>query len=293
MLSATVRSSIETILTSRHEGQPVVISSVKPLGGGCINEAASLVTNAGQYFVKWNNAKKYPGMFEAEHKGLQLLRSTGAIHIPGVVHEGIAGEHSFLVLEMVTEGKKTDDFWEDFGRSMAKMHRHTWKAFGLDHDNYIGSLPQSNAPHDKWTEFFICERLEPQLKRARDEGKLGRNAASHFNHLFLVLDEIFPPEKPALLHGDLWSGNFMISPNGRACIYDPAVYYGHREMDIAMTKLFGGFNDGFYAGYTHELPLEKGWEKRVDVCNLYSLLVHVNLFGGGYAAQVEGIICKY
>jgi protein-ribulosamine 3-kinase len=108
-----------------------------------------------------------------------------------------------------------------------------------------------------------------------------------------VLDEVFPPAKPALLHGDLWSGNYMTSPQGRACIYDPAVYYGHREMDMAMTKLFGGFDEEFYSGYMHEFPLEKEWEKRADICNLYPLLVHVNLFGGGYAAQVEQIVRKF
>ena len=293
MLPSAVRSSIENILSDKHEGRPVKISAIRPLGGGCINDAASLTTDAGKYFAKWNDAKKYPGMFEAEQKGLQLLSDTKEIYVPSVIQAGIAGDNSFLILEMVEEGKKTSDFWEEFGRAIARMHKHTWKSFGLDHDNYIGSLPQINKPQEKWAEFFVCERLEPQLRQARNAGKLGRSAASHFENLFAALEEIFPPEKPSLLHGDLWSGNYMTSPEGRACIYDPAVYYGHREMDIAMTKLFGGFDAGFYAGYLHELPLEKGWEKRTDICNLYSLLVHVNLFGGGYAAQVEQIVRKF
>lgn len=292
MLPEEIQSELESML-SKLTGEVVKAKAVSPASGGCINQAAAVTTTAGKYFVKWNSAAKYPGMFEAEAKGLQLLKKTGVMFVPGVVQIGTAAKDAFLVLEFVEQGKRPVDFWESFGISLAKLHSHTNAKFGLDHDNYIGSLPQSNAPHSSWSEFFACERLEPQLKLARDEGKMSRLITSRFESLFAVLEELFPAEKPALLHGDLWSGNFMTSPLGTACIFDPAVYFGHREMDIAMTRLFGGFSDGFYEGYMQHRPLEKGWEKRIDLCNLYPLMVHVNLFGGSYIPQVEAIIRKF
>lgn len=292
MLPKEIQYELENALASR-TGETVKVQAASPVSGGSINQAAAVTTTEGKYFVKWNSAARHPGMFEAEAKGLQLLKKPGELFIPGVVHIGAAGKDAFLVLEFVEQGRKLDDFWEAFGISLARLHSQTNEKFGLDHDNYIGSLPQSNTRHSAWSEFFACERLEPQLRLARDEGKVTRQLASRFANLFTVLDEIFPAEKPALLHGDLWSGNFMVSPSGSACIMDPAVYFGHREMDIAMTRLFGGFAEGFYDGYMQQRALEKGWEKRIDLCNLYPLLVHVNLFGGGYISQVESIMKRF
>jgi fructosamine-3-kinase len=173
------------------------------------------------------------------------------------------------------------------------MHRQTNDKFGLDHDNYIGSLNQSNKFHSTWAEFFIEERLMPQLKIAFDNKIIQRSFTRLADQLFPRLHNLCPVERPALLHGDLWSGNFMPTQDGSPCIYDPAVYYGHREMDIAMTKLFGGFDDNFYDAYNENFPLEKEWLKRVDLCNLYPLLVHVNLFGGSYIRQAETTLKQY
>lgn len=292
MLPKALIHAAEQALTE-FTGEPVRITGTRALGGGCINPAVALETNSKNYFLKYNSAQKHPGMFEAEVKGLALLRSTGALYIPSVIHCGEASGDAFILMELVEQGRPAATFWTDFGSSLARMHKITRSQFGLDHDNYIGSLQQSNREHSTWAEFFMNERIEPQLRLARDAGKINAPVIAHFDSLFIKLGEIFPAEPPALLHGDLWSGNYMRSPQGKACIYDPAVYFGHREMDIAMTKLFGGFTEDFYTGYNNELPLEKGWKQRIDICNLYSLLVHVNLFGGGYVNDVEAIVRRF
>jgi fructosamine-3-kinase len=196
-------------------------------------------------------------------------------------------------MDFLETGSRRSTFWEDFGRALAQLHRKSQESFGLEHDNYIGSLPQSNKTHASWSEFFIQERLEAQLKRARDRNKIGGDILLRMEKLFHRLEGLFPFEPPALLHGDLWSGNFFCGVDGEACIFDPAVYFGHREMDIGMSKLFGGFDPAFYQAYNAEWPLGDDWENRVDIANLYPLLVHVNLFGGGYLSQVRSILQRF
>ena len=176
---------------------------------------------------------------------------------------------------------------------MAKLHKHSADSFGLDHHNFIGKLPQSNSQKESWADFFISERIEPQIKLGVDSEKFSPAIFSQLNKLHSVVEKLFPPEKPSLLHGDLWSGNYMYTTNGIASIYDPAVYYGHREMDLAMTRLFGGFTKDFYAGYQSEYPLEDGFEERVQLCNLYPVLVHANLFGGGYIQQAKSLLVRF
>ncbi|MCB0400738.1 MAG: fructosamine kinase family protein [Flavobacteriales bacterium] len=273
--------------------RPLSVLSVRSVGGGSINDAFQLKTVQGDFFVKFNSAVQFPGMFEREAEGLNLLRNTHSIRIPDVLLVGEIDSTAFLVLEWIDGVAPLPNFWYDFGKQLAKLHRHTADQFGLDADNYIGSLPQSNRKHASWVDFLISERLMPQLKRAVDTGHLDRKTVQHFEGLFRELPDIFPTEPPALLHGDLWSGNFMVGSQGEPVIMDPAVYYGHREMDLAMTKLFGGFDRELYQAYHEQHPLEKGWEQRVPVCNLYPLLVHVNLFGGGYVQQVKGIVSKF
>ena len=258
-----------------------------------MNQAIKAETVEGAFFIKLNDAKAYPGMFEAEIKGLKLLGDHGTAPVPEALLTGSAGDISYLVLRWIEEERKAPGFWEDFGAGLGRLHRNTGTFFGLDHNNYIGLLPQSNANHSTWTDFFIQQRLEPQIRDVYNARKCDSSLVRRFENLYRKLDELFPPEPPALLHGDLWSGNFMAGPQGVVYLIDPAVYYGHREMDIAMTRLFGGFEKSFYEGYHEENPLEKGFESRTDICNLYPLLVHVNLFGGSYQNQVEEIIKKF
>jgi protein-ribulosamine 3-kinase len=292
MIPQSIEQKVRLILEHKF-AVPVSIGQVKSISGGDINEAACLKTSSGDFFVKWNDSKRYPDMFQAEAKGLKQLKDAGEIYIPEVISTGEAGGFSILILEYVQSAGRINRFMEDFGSSLAMLHKHSDIAFGLDHNNYIGSLPQSNRPHNNWTSFFIEERLEKQVKIARNSGEIGMSTVSSFERLYKELPSVFPDEVPALVHGDLWGGNYITAPDGRACIYDPAVYYGHREMDLGMSKLFGGFGAEFYEAYNQAYPLEKNWQKRTDVCNLYPLMVHVNLFGGSYVYSVQSILRKF
>ncbi len=196
-------------------------------------------------------------------------------------------------MKYIKSAPKHPDFWDSFAEKLAQLHKHSADQFGLDHDNYIGSLFQSNRYHNKWTDFFREERLNAQVIIARDNGAIGRETVNAFERFYKRLDEIFPVESPALLHGDLWGGNFMVNDKGDATIIDPAVYFGHREMDLGMSQLFGGFDRQFYETYHHHYPLEKGWQQRIDYCNLYPLMVHVNLFGDGYLNSVNPILNRF
>lgn len=275
--------------TATGEALPVI----RPIAGGDINRAFIIKTGKSAYFLKFNDAKRYPSMFKAEAEGLRLLSKNGTPRIPEVIATGENDCHSWLLLEFIEKGSPGSHFWESFGQQLACLHRHSHHAFGLDHANYIGSLPQSNTYHQSWCSFFVEERIQPQLRMASNSRFIDKSLNGHFERMFLRLPEIFPTEPPALLHGDLWSGNFLCDNQGNPCLIDPAVYFGFREMDLAMTRLFGGFSPEFYREYQAVFPLEPGWEMRFDICNLYPLLVHVNLFGGGYVQSVKQVVSRF
>lgn len=271
------------------------VTSVQRVSGGSINQAAKVTLDDDTFcFLKWNTSAD-PHMFNVEKKGLQLLTSADtSLRIPSVLATGQTDEDTgFLLQEFIVEGRSKPNSAGDFGRALAQLHKHHNKTFGLDHDNFIGRLPQSNTPHDSWVDFFIQERMEPQLQMAIDSGKLGSNTASSFKAMYKQLPDIFPNEPPSLLHGDLWGGNYFFDQDGKATIYDPAVYYGNREIELAFTHLFGGFSSNFYSAYEETYPLSSGFSGRKDIYNLYPLLVHTNLFGGSYARQVENIVHQF
>ena len=286
------KSSIEETLSHKFN-QAVEINNVSSVSGGSINETLKLTTNIGKFFVKKNSASLYPEMFEKEAKGLNILAATNAITVPNVIASGQDDNIAFLILDFIESGQKRIDFWDHFAKKLASLHKNSSDYFGLNHDNYIGSLYQSNKKHDNWIDFFRSERLERQVQLARDHGRMGKDVVDSFERFYQKLPEIFPVEQPALIHGDLWGGNYMVNENGDAVIIDPAIYYGHREMDLGMSQLFGGFDSQFYKAYHHHYPLEKGWQQRMDYCNLYPLMVHVNLFGGGYLGSVKSILRKF
>ena len=286
------QNAVEQLLSEK-TGTPVNILNQRSVSGGSINNAYRLETNAGLFFVKVNSASRYPQMFEKEARGLQLLSQADEIPVPEVVGHSESGNNAFLVLKYIDSERESPDFWEDFGQRLARLHQHHDTHFGLDHDNYIGSLYQSNRKHKTWTEFFIQERLEPLAKMAYNDHLLESKDIKSLEHFEKSIAQIFPAEPPALIHGDLWSGNFMINEEGKAVIIDPAVYYGHREMDLGMSQLFGGFHSRFYEAYHQAYPLEPGWQQRMDFCNLYPLLVHVNLFGSGYTGSFRSILRSF
>ncbi len=284
---------VAELFLSQQLKQPVTIQSVSHAGGGCINDCYTLRTNAGNYFLKINAASAFPGMFEAESKGLELLKTAAGSFVPDVITNFIYEDRQYLILSYIETGIKRPDFWDRFAEKLAALHRNNASQFGLEFNNYMGSLPQQNTFENEWSEFFILHRIETQLDPAVGSGRLAVEIVRRFNKLFSKLGALLPPEPPALIHGDLWSGNFMTGPDGYAKIIDPAVYYGHREMDLAMTKLFGGFADEFYTSYQQYFPHETGFNERVDIYNLYPLLIHVNLFGSSYAPRIEQILKRY
>ncbi len=263
------------------------------VGGGCINNGGKLTCQRGIFFLKWNDGSLYPHMFEAESRGLELLAREKSIRIPGVVGYREKEVHQFLLLEFINQSQRSRNYWEQLGSRLAHLHTGTDTLFGLDHDNYIGSLKQYNNQQSNWIQFFIEQRLDVQLKLAFDNGLAKDSWTKEFQLLYEKLPSLLPEEKPSLLHGDLWSGNLITDEKGEPCLIDPAVYYGNREVDLAMTKLFGGFSEEFYRAYESGSTLQPGYQQRLDLYNLYPLLVHVNLFGSSYIGSVDAILRRF
>ncbi|MEL6717273.1 MAG: fructosamine kinase family protein, partial [Bacteroidota bacterium] len=263
------------------------------IGGGSINEARLLNTSKGKFFLKQNDSPIAHDLFRVEVEGLNILRKANCLQIPKVILSEQAENTAFLVLEFIEEARPTPSFWENFGISLANLHRHTKAQFGGIFDNYIGALPQYNPSFERWTDFFIQARLLPQMVMAKQLNRITSSDEKAFERLFLQLPNYFPKEPPALTHGDLWSGNFLCNQKQNVVLIDPAVGYAHREMDIAMTYLFGGFSPIFYQSYQAVFPLAPRFQERLELYQLYYLLVHVTLFGGGYIQSVRNILKKF
>ena len=288
MIAAALRARVEAEL-----GQPIV-AAVR-VAGGDINDALELRLGDGQSVFLKTNAQAPLAMFAAEARGLEFLEQAQALRIPkrlGVSSAQVGP--SFLLLEFIRSRAPRAGFDEELGRGLAGLHRAGAPGFGLAEPNFIGRLPQSNREHPTWAEFYRCERLEPQLRLAVDDGRAPSALARDFEGLFRRLPELVgAPEPPARLHGDLWGGNLHVDENGAPCLIDPAAYGGHREMDLAMMRLFGGFGPRVFAAYAEAFPLAPGHRERVALCQLYPLLVHVNLFGGGYVESVRRTLSAY
>ncbi len=269
------------------------IVSSRTVGGGSICDSRLLRTDKGNYFLKMSNSPQASAMFEAEAKGLEMLAATKSLKIPEVIFYSSEDNVSFLLMEYIEQGVPTATFWKEFGYGLAELHRESNPFFGLDSDSFIGSLPQRNTPKDNWVDFFILERIQPQIDLAVNRSAIDKDAISKFEKLYIILPEIFPEEKPALIHGDLWNGNFIVTSQGMPAIFDPSVSFAYREMDLAMSMLFGGFDQKFYNAYNEAFPLQNGFENRVEIYQLYYLMVHVNLFGGSYLNAVKSILTKY
>jgi fructosamine-3-kinase len=259
------------------------------IAGGDINEAYEITLADGRRLFAKANGRAPHGMFAAEARGLAWLDEARALRIPRVVAVSrVEDAQQFLVLELVTTGPPARDFDERLGRGLAALHGCGAPGFGLDHDNFIGRLPQSNAAAPSWADFYRGRRLEAQLELATEGGLTTTRMRRGFDRLWGALEELVgSPEPPARLHGDLWGGNLLCDEVGAPCLIDPAVYGGHREMDLAMMRLFGGFGARVFAAYEEAWPLADGHRERVALYQLYPLMAHVNLFGGGYVGSVE------
>jgi fructosamine-3-kinase len=270
----------------------------RSLGGGMINDAASVEVSGTRYFVKWNgNAPS--AFFEVEARGLALLRATNTLRVPQVIAHSESSEHApaYLILEWIESAPNVESraFLENLGRSLAALHRVTGAAFGLDHHNYIGSLPQQNTQSASWPEFFRDQRIAAQMEIARKLGHLPPHRESLLRKLIEQIETLVSGSgnPPSLIHGDLWPGNFLAASDGRPAVVDPAIYYGDREVEIAYTELFGGFPTPFLEAYREAYPLDLGYEYRRPLLQLYPLLVHLNHFGETYGGSVEAVCQHY
>jgi protein-ribulosamine 3-kinase len=269
------------------------IDSMSAVGGGCIHNAVLLQTNKGPFFLKWNKGPYAFSQLLHEKIGLDYLSEKKVIRTPEVHFLYKVDELALLLLEYIAEGNPATSDWRDFGMSMAELHKHSLDKFGFKENNFIGSLHQTNEYQDSWADFFIYQRIEPMLKMADQSGFIDASLKKSFSNFYKSVNEIFPEENPALIHGDLWSGNFLFNKNGIPYIFDPAVYYGHREIELSFMKLFGGFSPEFFRSYNEVFPLKKGFEDRVQYYNLYPLLVHVNLFGSSYLQGIKRALSKF
>lgn len=274
---------------ARASGTPFSVSSRRAVGGGCINQAW-LVEDAGRrWFVKLNQASA-ADMFAAEAEGLADIAATGTVTVPHPLCRGTAGDSAYLVLEFLQLHSGGGAAARELGHQLAAMHRAVGPSFGWRMDNTIGSTPQLNGGCDDWLEFWHRRRLGYQLELA-GRGGHGRVLAGG-ERLLEVLPAFFRSYAPvpSLLHGDLWAGNWAVDARGAPVVFDPAVYYGDRETDIAMTELFGGFGGEFYAAYREAYPLDEGYGVRRSLYNLYHILNHLNLFGGAYLSRARELL---
>ena len=285
MLPPTLQHEVEEAL-----GQPA--EQIRQINGGSIHRALRADTPKGAFFVKYSLGKAAAALLQSEEAGLKALRGQSPLHVPEVVSAFYGEGFSFLALPFLEEKVPTAQDWEQLGAGLAELHRRTNPQFGFTADNHIGRLPQPNAPvaGTSWAAFYQDRRLRPQVNLAIRSGLLWPGADSSFERFYQQLPSLFPEEPPALIHGDLWSGNVLLPASAPPSLIDPSVSYSHREMDLGMARLFGGFSPRFFEAYQAHYPLQPGYQERVPYAQLYYLLAHVNLFGRSYTQQVKDII---
>lgn len=292
VLNQMLKLAVEDALEETAEGR-TGITGAREVRGGDINRCFQVDTDRGRMLLKVNDASRGSRFFQAEFEGLERLRATETVPVPRPLAHGATQTECFLVMEYIDKQPPAPEFWERFAGDLARLHRCTAPLCGLGQDNYIGTVVQRNTRRQSWGEFYAEYRLRPLVRRLVDEGMFPPDMVQRAELLFGHIAAVFPDEKPSLVHGDLWGGNFLAGPGGRAWVFDPAVYYGSREMDLAMARLFGGFDRTFFWHYQEEFPLAEGWQQRIGLCQLYPLLVHAVLFGGTYIRQAISVISEY
>ena len=285
-MKSTIPGDVQIWLQENGFGKVV---RVNPVGGGCINNGAAVQTHTGEMFFLKTNPRAPDDMFIREAEGLEAIAVRGGPKVPKPFRAG----KNFLLLEDLSPGPRVQEYWPEFGRRLAVLHNHTNTRFGFPNDNYIGSTPQPNPWVEDGSVFFGEHRLVYQARLANKRGKLSGSEVSKVEGLAARLAELVPYQPASLIHGDLWSGNVLTDVKGGPAIIDPAAHYGWAEADLAMTDLFGSFPDEFYRAYLEIRPLEKGYQERFALYNLYHLLNHLNLFGGSYLSQVISVIRRY
>lgn len=281
-----VREEIEKLLSEK-SGEPVEIYSTNSIGGGCINNASKIETSIGSFFVKWNS-NCHPDIFTREAESLSELKTATGVElkVPKVyASKEVNTTPGFLVLEYLIPGYSAFDNDEKLGRGLALIHRYSNKNFGFYTNNYCGATLQDNSWKSNWAEFFTNNRLYFLLDLIQKERPLPASEIKIYEKLLEKIPELVPDNsEPVLIHGDLWSGNYMICKTGPALI-DPCAYYADREMEFAIMNMFGGFSQRFYAAYNEVNPLLPDWRQRNSLYQIYHILNHYYLFGGGYQSQ--------
>lgn len=276
----------ETLGSTAHLKSAILIAA------GNQNQGIRLETSEGPFFLKLNFDHEHDTLAK-ESDGLQKIRNATFLKVPQTFGHGRVEDYNYLLSEFVASSRQQLDYWEDLGLGLAHLHLTHSDQFGLDTDNYIASLRQKNLQNRSWADFYIEQRLEPMVGLAYFDKLIPLDFLKKFQTIYSKMDSLFPKEKPSLLHGDLWSGNVLCDQEGKPCLIDPAIYFGHREMDLAFSRLFGGFDSRFYEAYESITPLEPGFESRIGIYNLYPLLVHLNLFGTAYLPGIEKIIKRF
>ena len=266
---------------------------IQPIGGGCINDCYRISNSQRSYFCKINSATKFPHLFQREAEGLQLLATQNIIRTPSIIDYFTYNGFQVLLLEWITPGEKTSSFWTLLGEKLAHLHRTFGTSYGLEMDNYMGSIIQQNNYTDQWDDFFIKNRLQPLLDKSIQLNLVMADFEKKIKNIFPRISETFTKEPPALLHGDLWNGNLMADSNSNPVLIDPAVYYGHLSVDLGMTNLFGGFDKRFYDSYNYHYPLPSNHKEQWMLANLYPLFIHLILFGKSYLPQIENIVNEF
>lgn len=269
------------------------IDSIEAVLGGDINDSFKIEAKGQVLFVKQNQISGLSGLLEKEVVGLELLRTHFHFKIPEVILCNSDEKTQVLVIEWIEQSQPTKKFWEIFGHQLAEMHSETRGSFGLNHNNYIGTIPQCSAEMSNWKNFLVECRLQPLIMLARDSGVISDTELRLLEGSFNCIETGYPQEPPSLVHGDLWSGNYLVHSTGVPVLIDPAVYYGHRFMDLAMMHLFGGFHSRLFDAYAETYAFNSGWRKDLKHAKLVPLLVHLVLFGRGYWSELESIIKRF
>ncbi|MDW8327423.1 MAG: fructosamine kinase family protein [Anaerolineales bacterium] len=282
-----IAEAVQRYVSERGWGK---VLGAEAVGGGCINDGRVLTTERGPKLFLKTNAAAPPTMFACEAEGLAALADVpGGPRVPQPLLSG----DDFLLLEYLAPAPRRPDAWEVLGRQLARLHAKVAPQFGFPRDNFIGSTPQPNGWLSDGFQFFAERRLLFQGKLARERGLLDAKRLQQLERLAARLRDLIPEQPASLIHGDLWSGNVIIGPEGYRCLIDPAAHYGWAEAELAMTALFGGFPDSFYRAYESVRPLAPGYRSRFNLYNLYHLLNHLNLFGRSYLGQVEAVLRQY
>ena len=264
------------------------------IGGGSINDTVRIFASHRSLFCKINSASKFPHLFEKESNGLNLIKTQKVVHVPEVVDCFEEEGYQVLLLEWIQPGERREAFWKLFGEQLATLHQKESGQFGLSEDNYMGSVQQSNRLTDNWIEFFAHQRIEPLLKKCNDRHLLRKEDGRQFEKLLRGLPDVFDAgQRPVLVHGDLWNGNFICNEKNAPVLIDPAAFYGHPAVDLGMTLLFGGFSPAFYEAYHYHSPFPARHEEQWQICNLYPLLIHLFLFGSSYLHPIKQTLSRF